>query len=377
LGTNPQIETIAAVAWQPSHNKWLSNLRDLFFLFCISFVPGKMIFSNSKFINAFKLIKSSNIVVFTGGRYLNSPYFKAGLSRYLDVLLCRRADVPVVAYSQSVGPFLTLKEKIVADRIINGLIFISPRDEKSVSFLSHFGVPPSKVEFAPDSVFRLIPASRDAAEEFLGRNGVSIKVPGGILIGLSARQLVSMIKSVDDKTKQIYIESLIKYIDDSPRSHRFVFLSSVFRAPGYKRHDPDMGFKIKKSLQEPDRLVVISEEPPAPVLKAAYGIMDLVVTTRMHPIIMCAGMTTPVISIAYEYKCRELMRLINLEEYCIDLNDVTREKLIQLTEKAIHESGSIRSMLESKLPVLQEKALAPAYRIRDILVQGGQKDLRG
>ena len=56
---------------------------------------------------------------------------------------------------------------------------------------------------------------------------------------------------------------------------------------------------------------------------------DIVVATRFHNVLLALLCDKPVISISFHHKCESLMSAMGLAEYCLDINDLKADKLIE------------------------------------------------
>ena len=51
--------------------------------------------------------------------------------------------------------------------------------------------------------------------------------------------------------------------------------------------------------------------------------------TRFHNVLLALLCNKPVISISFHHKCNSLMSAMGLSEYCLDINDLKADKLIE------------------------------------------------
>ena len=75
----------------------------------------------------------------------------------------------------------------------------------------------------------------------------------------------------------------------------------------------------------------IIDEPITSVenLLSQIAATDLVVATRFHNVLLSLVCNKPVISIAFHHKCESLMSGMGLSEYCLNINDLKVEQLIE------------------------------------------------
>jgi polysaccharide pyruvyl transferase WcaK-like protein len=116
----------------------------------------------------------------------------------------------------------------------------------------------------------------------------------------------------------------------------------------------------------------IIDEPITSVenLLSQIAATDLVVATRFHNVLLSLVCNKPVISIAFHHKCESLMSGMGLSEYCLNINDLKAEHLIErfcyLEKNADRIKWSIgekirqfRAALEQQYEIIFNKMLSP------------------
>lgn len=86
----------------------------------------------------------------------------------------------------------------------------------------------------------------------------------------------------------------------------------------------------------------------AEALKAAYGLMDIFIGTRLHSNIFALTAGTPAVMLQYQYKTRGVVEMMGLEDWVIDINEVNEsnlsEKLVglwierEVVKRRIHQA---------------------------------------
>jgi colanic acid/amylovoran biosynthesis protein len=84
--------------------------------------------------------------------------------------------------------------------------------------------------------------------------------------------------------------------------------------------------------------------------------MDLFLGTRLHSNIFALTEGVPVVAIGYQYKTRGVMRMLGLEPWVLDIEEVEPQELAALLERAWEDRTEIRARLAEALPVLRDMA---------------------
>ena len=76
---------------------------------------------------------------------------------------------------------------------------------------------------------------------------------------------------------------------------------------------------------------------------------DIVVATRFHNLLLALLCNKPVVSISFHHKCRSLMNVMGLSKYCLDINDLTADKLIEQFCDLETNANKIKSIIKEKV----------------------------
>jgi polysaccharide pyruvyl transferase WcaK-like protein len=88
---------------------------------------------------------------------------------------------------------------------------------------------------------------------------------------------------------------------------------------------------------------------------------DIVVATRFHNVLLALLCNKPVVSISFHHKCESLMSAMGLSEYCLDINDLKVDKLIEKFCDLQTNSDIIKPVIRAKTKEFRE-ALDQQYR---------------
>jgi polysaccharide pyruvyl transferase WcaK-like protein len=97
-------------------------------------------------------------------------------------------------------------------------------------------------------------------------------------------------------------------------------------------------------------------------LLAQIAETDLVVATRFHNVLLSLVCNKPVISIAFHHKCESLMSAMGLSEYCLNINDLKAEQLIEKFCDLERNSDEIKWSIREKTSQFRA-ALDQQYKI--------------
>lgn len=308
-------------------------------------------------------ILNSDFVISSGGGYFYSsrrigpgPMFLQNLSH---VKLAYRLKKPVVFFPQSFGPIYNSLSVRMLSRLLNNekALRVYAREKISKDFLERFlKVDTAKIELCPDMAFYL------SREDVSGDDKIPLNLPGPI-VALTLRcwnfpEIESRIgkeKKSDDYLQ--CLEETCRRMYDRWQCSFCVF--PQVRGPGKFEDDRDISQKFWSRLQQ-----FIPEEKrkflnPGQVV-SPYWLLnllaqtDLLIATRFHSAILSLIAGTPTIAITYQPKSLGMMRLLNLERFSIDINNMDVERVMHLAEEIFGGSTEVKKKIVQEIEMVRK-----------------------
>lgn len=104
-----------------------------------------------------------------------------------------------------------------------------------------------------------------------------------------------------------------------------------------------------------DRIFYSPEVPRAPQLKALCGLLDGLISSRMHLAIAALGMEVPVMAATYQGKFEGLFQHFGLDEkYLLDPQRFLSEEMVTTFGMFIEELSQMKNLIHTKLPQVGE-----------------------
>jgi colanic acid/amylovoran biosynthesis protein len=151
------------------------------------------------------------------------------------------------------------------------------------------------------------------------------------------------------------------------RSANIVFASTCTGLAGYHADDRLIAGQVINLMehgQEKGLQILAGEYTPQDLVEI-YEQMDLHIGMRMHSDILAMIAETPVVAIQYQFKTEGLMEQFGLLDYMIDINNVNKESLRQIVNKALSNRSFISEKIQSELPVVQSRSSRSAQLVSD------------
>ena len=289
-----------------------------------------------------KAIQDSDIVIVCGGGFLGGKKFDSLMHVY-QIYVNTIFKKPVYVMGTSIEP---IKKKIIkhyTDKVLNKVDFVFARESITEKYLLEI-LSSEKHALIPDMAFML----EDVEKKF---NFVEkLRQKNDILFGITVRKWNFPNSKNKNKSMENYINCIKEFMikEVNMRSCAFVFIPQVTVNTG---DDTIIAEEIRNRLPKKiqDKFYICREDLSPSEIKSLIANMNYFVGTRMHSNIFATSMCVPTTAIAYEKKTNGIMETVGLEEYIIEINNITSDDLFYKVEKMISNEKIIRKQLKNKI----------------------------
>jgi colanic acid/amylovoran biosynthesis protein len=300
----------------------------------------------------------ADLVISAAGNFLYTSG-RVGISFLLalfTIFYAQLAGKPTYTLPQTLGPIRRPHENWLAKLALTRMRLVLLRDPISQQVWDGWEVPHPQGLLHPDLAFaQPVSTHRREAVKLLKRCGLEMDRQHPRM-GVTAIQWGAQSRAFDRQAQ--YEDALTSAIRDFlGQPCRQVVLFSQVQGPTPPEDDRLAARRIREKLEDlGDRVFLIDQSLPAPVLKAAYGQMDLFLGTRLHSNIFALTEGVPVVAIGYQYKTRGIMRMLDLERWVLDIEQVGADNLLHLLREAWAAREQTRSHIQAVLPQIREQA---------------------
>lgn len=295
-----------------------------------------------------KVLSESDIIVVCGGGFLGGKKYDS-LMHVFQIYVNTLFKKPVIIMGTSVEPMNKGIIKRYTEKVLKKVDYIYAREEITYSYLGTF-LEKTKYDMIPDFAFML----RDEPEE--NKKVKELKEKHESVLGITVRKWNFPNKENKELAMQNYIDSIVQTIDFfyNEKNISFVFVPQVIVK---NRNDADVAKSIKDKLKNKDALEIIEDDLSPTEIKGLISNFDMFVGTRMHSNIFATSMKVPTVAIAYEKKTNGIMKMLGLEDYLIEIDNITSEKLISKIELAIKQKEEIKAKLEKQIKSIRKEII--------------------
>jgi polysaccharide pyruvyl transferase WcaK-like protein len=294
------------------------------------------------------IVPGTGLLTDADGLFNWGPYGLFKWSLIAKVCRCKLLLVSVGA-----GPIYGTLGRWFVKSILSLADFRSFRDTSTKDYLKGIGCRTDNALVYPDLAFSLPEAVIPRRELRKSRRSV-------IGLGVMVYAGKYSVATSNDTTYPTYLETLVRFVK--------WLLNHEFDVRLLSGDLPDMRARQEFMVLLRDQLSVCDEghiidEPIYSVESLLSQIVatDIVVATRFHNALLALLCDKPVISISFHNKCESLMSAMGLSEYCLDINDLKADRLIEKFCQLEANSDIIKPSMRAKVREFRE-ALDEQYK---------------
>ncbi len=286
-----------------------------------------------------KALGKSEILLSGGGSLLQDTTSTRSLIYYLSIIaIAKLMGKKVMLYANGIGPVSKKANRRMVRRVVNKADLITLREENSLEELVAMGVHREKAHVTADPVFTMEGIPKDLAGEVLEKAGIPLDKP---IVGVSVRRWY--------QTEE-FAQKLASLCDDICKEKDRTILFIVMQFP----QDIIMSETVRQKMKCPSYILNTQYSPYE--LMGIIGLMDFILSMRLHTLIFAAKQRIPLLGFVYDPKIEYYLdklkmpsggRLTEFDEKksLLQVEDIieNREKYVELLDKATR-------LLEKKAP---------------------------
>lgn len=291
-----------------------------------------------------------DLLCFGGGSIIKELYASTGRNRYSTLLMIlaivfftrRIARKPIAMFNVGVGPLLTRQGHRLARMILANVDELTVRDERSVRTCRAIGI---DAVLVPDAVFSVDPATLvGRATEPSAGSGQQRREPGRRDAPL--RVALNLNFDIENPENwELFLSRLAEALDGLHARYPIEVHALPMQA-GFKRNDDAEildGFAARVPSITMVRHELATHVDAARLIESC----DLVLSERLHAIVMASILGVPSLALAYDVKVVELASRLGLAPWTIDINvpfasDDVIERVVDLIENREAVSERVR-----------------------------------
>ncbi len=259
--------------------------------------------------------------------------------RMIEVSVATFLRKPIVMFPNSVGPFKTRIGLLISKLALNNFDAIIIRDSVSFNLLKKLGVVP-KMTLTSDAALLFSADSTVPVKKFIDPSiGVSIGVYS---------------QSLSEKDFENFLTANADALDRVVELYNLDVCFFPHFITGFENDDFEVS-KIVISRMKNSRRARVFKIDSLDEFKLCLEQMELLLSSKMHPMVLATSGYVPTVSIAYDHKQTGFLRDLGLTECLIPLKDVDSKTIVAKVGMVIRDKEAIVALLKQKIPVLQSE----------------------
>ncbi len=306
------------------------------------------------------LMKSDVALICDGiifGKKLWNPLFNWLIALIFVVPFANLVGCKVVIYSCGIGPFRERFSKLFAKWVLNGSDLVIMRENDSKKLAEEIGCT-KPIEVTGDAAF-INPVSNDArALEVAKELGIDFTKP---TIGINVTKYMDAWLGTDERLadKSAFLTMLANGVNRARKE-----IGEQIQCVVFSTHPMDDAC-AQEFASMLDGLLICNSKYLSHDIQAIMRRCQLFMGMRFHSVILASAVEVPIIGLIYAPKVRGYMRLLECEDYSLELAKLTEESLAASVVKGWKERDALRARQKVIIDQLKAGALRAAARIRE------------
>lgn len=289
---------------------------------------------------------------------LNSNSFKRRFREGLRFVVYRILGKKVIKYSSDFGPISSFWNRFFARYYLKRYIhFILVRNKYSYKELRSVQIN-TPIEIVPDTAFILEKVNYTFPQELL------VKTIDRSLIGISVSFQVNK-RSTEHES---YIETIVKLVKHIVNSKEMSVVLIPNELSSSAWDDMYIANKIFKLVDNDYCFVLDTKNLGAGEIKGIISKCDALIASRYHSVVASLSLSIPTLVIGWHYKYLGVLELFNLEEWLIDINDLSYHELVDRFNAFWAKRGEIKQRITQTLPEVINEVYSGAKKVREFIL---------
>lgn len=295
----------------------------------------------SAYVEADIIVSCPGNIFATLGR-IGMPFFASAYTVAYVLMMGK----PLYVLPQSIGPLKRWWERRLVRYLYSRARLVFVREPVSFRLAQEIGLDSSRLRLVPDLAWAYPHASLREAVVLLNKWVGRWERP---LLGVTV--INRLIRQIGDEEWDQYERSIAYALSRFLEKYggTVIFFPQVI-GPTEKEDDRIAAYRIVSQMKDLNRVIIVSESVRPSVLKAVYGLTDIFIATRMHSAIFAISMEVPTLLIGYLHKMRGLAEMLSLEDWFIELKEISEISLWEKIDTLWNQQFAVREHFKRIIP---------------------------
>jgi polysaccharide pyruvyl transferase WcaK-like protein len=289
-------------------------------------------------------LRRIDMLIIPGTGLLTDAYGLLGFGPYNMFkwsLIAKMCRCKLLFVSVGAGPIYGILGRCLVRSSLSLADFRSYRDKSTVRYLESIGFRADNDRVYPDLAFSL-------PEAAIPNQGTKKSRRCVVGIGLMEYGGMYSVPRPSSENYLAYLENLVTVVTWLLAHEYDVRLLCGDLGDMHAKQQFSELLRERLSVRDESRIV---DEPVLTVENLLSQIVatDVVVATRFHNILLALLCNKPVISISFHHKCASLMNAMELSGYCLDINELTADRVIEKFCDLEANADKLKTLIRQKV----------------------------
>ncbi len=326
---------------------------------------GRLAFSKEA-RNFLRILNTSDLVLHApGGPSIGDIYQSGELLYLLRLRLMKKMKKPYVFYAPSMGPFQNEKRNKLREKVLRGAEKVYVRDPISLQYVKEF-LPDLDVYQAMDSALQHdVDASVNEVKYQQYADLKSFVERHDKCIGITVTDLMWHPIYKTSGIKETIYDAFGAFIRQRvSEGYGIVFIPQL-----YGGGNDTVGMEPFMDGTHTFMVAANEEQYDTYFQQYVIGKLYAVIGMRYHSNIFAAKMGTPFVSVSYEQKMKGFMQLLDASQYCLDVKDLSAEKLEEKFALLVESRETYQKMLRDKHDFMKQESYKSTQMVAETLIK--------
>lgn len=316
-------------------------------------------------IPTFQSMVNTDLVLITDNMLFDRKFYNP-LVNYLSTISliapwCKKRGVPIIFYNASIGPITSKLGAKALQRVLDACPLMILRDIQTKELLQEWNLRYPDIKIHADCALNTKPPSNERLDTIIQKEGLFTNPKGTISFTINA-YIDKWYANATFKREDFLrlMGAAIDYLIEALDVNIMLTATQVM--------DLRINKEILKYVGHGDRIRIISNMQYS--YRDIAGLLQHVgihVGLRTHSLILSAAVNTPMISINSYPKNEGFMRSIEQDEWMIEMDELTFDRLLDVTMRAWRSREKTRETLRAIVEKEKVKARQSAVVVSDLL----------
>lgn len=317
---------------------------------CIALLTAGKVILDTRIGIIYDELKKSDIVLYAPSGALGDNLGKNYIFPILLLAHTKKMNKPYVIYAPSLGPYNKKIKAVMVRFLLNHSALLCVRDPYSKRFALKLGIKKEIHTTIDAAIMHHIDIKtcdsvlkKDSSlQEFLGRYS---RIVGMTLTDFFWHRTYLNYEGKLEEIENAVHELLNRY---NKQNIGVIFIPQLFG----ELND----VKYLKKFNNTNTFI-LNNKYSCDIQQYIYSLCDYSIGMRYHSNVFSAKMQTPFIALSYDFKMKGFMKKLGLSKYCIDVNEINKENLLELSDLIEKNLETYKKYLENITLNLERESL--------------------